>query len=193
MADLWTYSGSIIEEWTVHSMGSGTFGLSNAQTGLCLDNTGGSQSPRNPRTLWGCASNSNQNWHFLDRRNAVYELLNQSSGTSFLDDWLASNPPERNSKLIPVTVRPLRPSPCTTALLPAPRDTPIAAENGTCSFSGQKNVAFGVNGAFGFKAFTNSTSCTVSAFGNSDPAPGFVKGCFYQTSAVAPGIHLLRG
>lgn len=92
-ADLWTCTGSIIQEWTVHSKGSGWFSLSNAYTGLCLDNTGGSQTPGNVTTLWGCANNSNQNWLFMDRGNAVYELMNQSSGTLMLDDWTASTTP----------------------------------------------------------------------------------------------------
>ena len=92
-ADLWSCTGSIIQEWTVHSKGSGWFSLSNQDTGLCLDNTGGSQTPGNLTTLWGCANNSNQNWLFMDRGNAVYELMNQSSGTLMLDDWQASPTP----------------------------------------------------------------------------------------------------
>jgi hypothetical protein len=92
-ADLWTCTGSIIQEWTVHSKGSGWFSLSNADTGLCLDNTGGLQTPQNPTTLWGCANNSNQNWLFMDRGNAVYQLMNQSSGSLMLDDWTASQTP----------------------------------------------------------------------------------------------------
>jgi len=92
-ADLWTCTGSIIQEWTVHSKGSGLFSLSNAQTGLCLDNTGGLQTPQNPTTLWGCANNSNQNWLFMDRGNAVYQLMNQASGSLMLDDWEASTTP----------------------------------------------------------------------------------------------------
>ena len=93
-ADLWTCTGSIIQQWTVHSKGSGFFSLANAQTGLCLDNTGGSQTPQNPTTLLGCANNSNQNWQFIGTGgNAVYELMNQSSGTLVLDDWQASTTP----------------------------------------------------------------------------------------------------
>ena len=92
-ADLWTCTGSVIQEWTVHSQGSGYFSLSNADTGLCLDNTGGLSTPQNPTTLWGCANNSNQNWLFMDRGNAVYQLMNQASGSLMLDDWEASTTP----------------------------------------------------------------------------------------------------
>lgn len=187
VADLWTCSGLAVQEWTVHSKGSGWFSLSNAFSGLCMDNTGGSQSPRTPTTLWGCANNSNQNWQFMDRGNAVYMLMNQSSGTLFLDDWMASQSPG-----VQLEVNNGNGSPAQNYIVQdgtptgPPGYTYCAAESGTCSFSGQQNVAFGVNGAFGFKAFTNSTPCTVAAFGNSDPAPGFVKACFYQTSAAPP-------
>jgi hypothetical protein len=92
-ADLWTCTGSTIQEWTVHSKGSGWFSLSNQYTGLCLDNTGGSTTPGNSVTLWGCANNSNQNWQFMDRGNAVYQLMNQASGSLMLDDSGSSTTP----------------------------------------------------------------------------------------------------
>jgi hypothetical protein len=92
-ADLWTSSGSIIQQWTVNSKGRGWFSLSNQDTGLCVDNIGGSQTPGNPVTLWGRANNSSQNGQFMDRGNAVYELMNQASGSLMLDDGLGSTTP----------------------------------------------------------------------------------------------------
>jgi len=92
-ADLWTCTGSTIQEWTVHSKGSGWFSLANQYTGLCLDNTGGSSTPGNLVTLWGCANNGNQTWQFMDRGNAVYQLMNQASGTLMLDDTGSSTTP----------------------------------------------------------------------------------------------------
>jgi len=62
--------------------------------------------------------------------------------------------------------------------------TYCAAENGTCTYSGLQNVAFGANGLFYYKAFTNSTACTTGVFG--DPDFGVVKACFYQTTAIGP-------
>lgn len=59
--------------------------------------------------------------------------------------------------------------------------TYCAPENGTCSFSGTANVAFGANASFNYGTFTNSTACNSTVFG--DPAPGVVKACFYQTVA----------
>jgi hypothetical protein len=53
-----------------------------------------------------------------------------------------------------------------------------AAENGTCSFTGTHEVAFGANGQFFYRSLTNGTACTNSVFG--DPAYGVVKSCYYQ-------------
>jgi hypothetical protein len=54
--------------------------------------------------------------------------------------------------------------------------TYCAAENGTCSFSGTKNVGYGANGKFYYKTAANSVSCNNSVFG--DPIPGTVKACY---------------
>ncbi|MFI6077376.1 trehalase family glycosidase [Actinoplanes sp. NPDC051343] len=56
--------------------------------------------------------------------------------------------------------------------------TACAAENGTCSFSGTHEVAFGANGRYSFGSFTGSTPCTNAVFG--DPVSGQVKACYVQ-------------
>lgn len=53
-----------------------------------------------------------------------------------------------------------------------------AAENGTCSFSGTREVAYGANGQYIYGTFTNQTACNNTVFG--DPAPNVVKSCYYQ-------------
>jgi RHS repeat-associated protein len=53
-----------------------------------------------------------------------------------------------------------------------------ASENGTCSFAGQAQVAYGTNGTFYYGTFAGSTSCSNSVFG--DPTPGYAKACFYS-------------
>ncbi len=55
-----------------------------------------------------------------------------------------------------------------------------AAENATCSFAGQRTVAFGAGGDYLYRSFTGGTPCTTAAFG-SDPLPGIAKKC-YTTS-----------
>ena len=56
--------------------------------------------------------------------------------------------------------------------------TTCAAENGTCSFSGTHEVAFGVDDRYYFGSFTGSTPCTDAVFG--DPAYGSVKACYVE-------------
>lgn len=51
-------------------------------------------------------------------------------------------------------------------------------EGKTCTFSGQAMVAYGADGIFKYKTFTDGAPCTDEAFGG-DPAPGSDKRCFY--------------
>ncbi|MEY9968299.1 hypothetical protein ABIA33_006383 [Streptacidiphilus sp. MAP12-16] len=56
--------------------------------------------------------------------------------------------------------------------------TSCAAENGTCSFSGQHEVAYGAGGQYYYRTVTDSTGCSNAVFG--DPIPGTAKSCFVQ-------------
>lgn len=75
----------------------------------------------------------------------------------------------------------------TTSSAPTPAPTtPVtwtacAAENGTCSFTGTRDVRYGVPGAYATKAFTTRTACTNAVFG--DPIEGTVKSCSYSSQA----------
>ncbi len=62
--------------------------------------------------------------------------------------------------------------------------TYCAGENGTCSFSGSKTIAYGANGRFAYKTATNSINCNNGIFG--DPIPNTVKACFVGPTAPAP-------
>ena len=56
--------------------------------------------------------------------------------------------------------------------------TSCAAENGTCSFSGQHEVAYGAGGQYSYRTVTGSTGCSNAVFG--DPIPGTAKNCYVQ-------------
>jgi Bacterial alpha-L-rhamnosidase 6 hairpin glycosidase domain len=56
--------------------------------------------------------------------------------------------------------------------------TACAAENGSCSFSGTEEVAFGADGRYFYGRFTGGTPCTDGVFG--DPDYGTVKDCYVQ-------------
>jgi hypothetical protein len=60
---------------------------------------------------------------------------------------------------------------------PAGYPTSCAAENATCSFTGQRTVAFGAVGAFVYKTFTGGTPCTDTAIGT-DPIFNVAKACY---------------
>jgi hypothetical protein len=55
-----------------------------------------------------------------------------------------------------------------------------ANENGQCSFSGTRLVAYGANGIFLYKTFTNGTPCNNATF--TDPLAGVVKSCFVSAT-----------
>jgi hypothetical protein len=56
--------------------------------------------------------------------------------------------------------------------------TDCSGENGTCSFSGTHEVAYGANGRYFYGSFTGGTGCGNSVFG--DPDSGVVKACYVQ-------------
>jgi len=53
-----------------------------------------------------------------------------------------------------------------------------ATENGTCSFSGIHQVAYGANGRYRYATSAGGTACNNAVFG--DPAVGTVKACYVQ-------------
>ena len=71
----------------------------------------------------------------------------------------------------------------TTSTTPVATDagwTTCAAEGGTCTFSGTRQVRFGVNGYYATKIVTGSVTCTIAVFG--DPAYRMAKTCSYSNS-----------
>ncbi|RZJ85338.1 MAG: hypothetical protein EOO64_01060 [Massilia sp.] len=57
--------------------------------------------------------------------------------------------------------------------------TACGSEGYTCSFSGIREVRYGVTGNFFTKVITASTPCTNAVFG--DPKPGATKSCSYSS------------
>jgi len=62
---------------------------------------------------------------------------------------------------------------------PALTWTACAAENGTCSFSGTREVRYGSGTTFTTRTATGSIACTNAVFG--DPTPNKVKACSYSS------------
>jgi hypothetical protein len=64
----------------------------------------------------------------------------------------------------------------------SPTWTTCAKEGGTCTFTGTREVRYGVNSKWIIKKFTAQTACTNAVFG--DPAPRRVKSCQYSSVVV---------
>ena len=56
--------------------------------------------------------------------------------------------------------------------------TLCAPEGGTCTFTGDRNLAFGANGNYNTLTIINSTACNTATFGPPDPAPNVAKACY---------------
>jgi hypothetical protein len=57
-----------------------------------------------------------------------------------------------------------------------------AAESGTCSFSGTRQVRYGANGIYATRTGTGSLGCNNQVFG--DPLPGVAKACHVSSSTT---------
>ncbi|MES2831877.1 MAG: hypothetical protein V4695_07795 [Pseudomonadota bacterium] len=62
--------------------------------------------------------------------------------------------------------------------------TTCATENGTCNFSGTRQVRYGANNSYATRTATGSVACTNQVFG--DPAYGIFKSCQFSSETVAP-------
>jgi hypothetical protein len=67
----------------------------------------------------------------------------------------------------------------TTPDTSAPTFTACASENGTCSFTGKREVRYGTSTIYTSKVVTGPVACTNAVFG--DPARGQVKSCSYSS------------
>lgn len=66
----------------------------------------------------------------------------------------------------------------TNSALPSSGMTDCAAENGTCNFTGTKEVWYGANNSWAVAAKTNGVGCNNTIFG--DPIVGTTKRCYYR-------------
>ena len=67
----------------------------------------------------------------------------------------------------------------TTSTTTTPTWTFCAKENGTCSYSGKREVRYGTSTVYTSKVLTGPVACNNATFG--DPAHGYVKSCWYSS------------
>jgi hypothetical protein len=66
-----------------------------------------------------------------------------------------------------------------TTTTTTPTWTLCAKENGTCSYSGKREVRYGTSTVYTSKVLTGPVACNNATFG--DPAHGYVKSCWYSS------------
>jgi hypothetical protein len=62
--DQWSYSGGANQQWTVISVGSGAYELSNKNSGQALDVSGASTANGGRIIQWPYSGGANQKWTF---------------------------------------------------------------------------------------------------------------------------------
>ena len=132
------------------------------------------QSTAPPSPGWQQCATENQTCSYSDLMtvaygaNGTYKFATLGSGGTACDNAVFTDPTPGTAKACYL----LGPAPTFATW------TSCAAENGTCSFSGTHEVAFGENGRYYFGSFTGGTPCTDAVFG--DSAPGSVKACYVE-------------
>jgi hypothetical protein len=83
--DLWSCTGSTLQQFTVTSVGNGQYTIKNVNSGTCLDDYQFGTANGSRADLWACNGGINQNWSFIPINGGNYEIVNQASGLC-LDD-----------------------------------------------------------------------------------------------------------
>ncbi|MEU5045857.1 RICIN domain-containing protein [Streptomyces griseorubiginosus] len=83
--DLWSCTGSTLQQFNVSSVGNGQYTIKNVNSGTCLDDYQSGLANGTATDLWSCNSVANQNWSFIPINGGNYLVVNQASGLC-LDD-----------------------------------------------------------------------------------------------------------
>jgi hypothetical protein len=133
--------------------------------------------PTAPSTTWTTCANEGGTCSFSGTRDVRY-----GSGTTFVTRTFTGSASCTNAVFgdpTPNVAKTCSVSSDTVAT-PTVTWTTCAAEGGTCSFSGTRQVRYGSGTTFATKTFTGSAACTNAVFG--DPTPYIAKTCSYSSS-----------
>ncbi|MFF3967217.1 RICIN domain-containing protein [Streptomyces griseorubiginosus] len=83
--DLWSCTGSPLQQFNVSSAGNGQYTIKNVNSGTCLDDYQSGLTNGTAADLWSCNGGANQNWSFIPVNGGNYLIVNQASGLC-LDD-----------------------------------------------------------------------------------------------------------
>jgi hypothetical protein len=133
--------------------------------------------PTGPGTTWTTCAAEGGTCSFSGTREVRY-----GSGTTFVTRTFTGSASCTNAVFgdpTPYVAKTCSVSSDTVAT-PTVTWTTCAAEGGTCSFSGTRQVRYGSGTTFATKTFAGSASCTNAVFG--DPTPNVMKSCSYSSA-----------
>ncbi|TQF06916.1 hypothetical protein E6W39_37900 [Kitasatospora acidiphila] len=76
----WTPNGGPNQTWQFTQQADGSYQLTNAQSGLCADVSGGSTAAGAKVIQWTCTGNSNQHWNLTRQPDGNYTIASAKSG-----------------------------------------------------------------------------------------------------------------
>jgi len=133
--------------------------------------------PSAPAATWTACASENGTCSFSGTREVRY-----GSGTTFVSKTATGSIACSNAVFGDPT--PNKVKSCSysseTSAAPAVTWTTCSGENGTCSFSGTRDVRYGAGSSFATKTFTGSAACSNAVFG--DPIYGVAKTCSYSSA-----------
>ncbi|WNV92132.1 pectinesterase family protein [Umezawaea sp. Da 62-37] len=76
----WGCSGDTWQQFTLTTAASGTYALTNTNSGRCLDIPSGSTESGVQLQQWGCSGATNQQWRLVASGSGTYQVVNAASG-----------------------------------------------------------------------------------------------------------------
>ncbi|MCC9306248.1 RICIN domain-containing protein [Kitasatospora sp. RB6PN24] len=76
----WTANGGANQSWQFTQQTDGSYQLTNAESGLCADVSGGSTAAGAKVIQWPCTGNSNQHWNLTSQPDGSYTVTSVKSG-----------------------------------------------------------------------------------------------------------------
>lgn len=150
--------------------------------------------PPDPVSTWTKCANEWQTCSFSGTRRVRYGLngtyaIRTATGSIACTNAVFGDPLPGADKICEyeTTTDPTPPPPPPQP--PASTWTKCADERQICSFSGTRQVRYGLNGTYAYRTATDSIACNNAVFG--DPLPGIPKVCEYEGSASSTDCNAI--
>lgn len=176
--------GQSSQQWTFRNTGGGLFQIVAGNSGKCIDVPNGSSADGTILQQQDCAVESKQLWTLQEEPDGYHRIVSAVSGKCLdvagmqtddgraVQQWSCLNQDNQRWKL------------GTNTPPTEPNWTYCAGEWEQCTFSGTRQVRFGVDGQWVTRTATDSIACNIDVFG--DPYPGANKHCEFASSTTTP-------